>query len=169
MDTRKKKKKNRMRGSECQTFIMSRVVSKMRTFKERLQKKNQVGVSGKKFPGRGNRQWKQAEKEVLLGTSGEELEASVSAVGEGGEKRQGMKSEGNSMSGPFELDNCYGISGSSSRGNRVSGFQAVKWHDLIYILKQWLSLRDFLPRLSGNEPNWYPWGWGFDPWPRPVG
>lgn len=56
MDTRKKKKKNRMRGSECQTFIMSRVVSKMRTFKERLQKKNQVGVSGKKFPGRGNRQ-----------------------------------------------------------------------------------------------------------------
>ena len=23
--------------------------------------------------------------------------------------------------------------------------------------------------LSGNEPNWYPWGCRFDPWPRSVG
>ena len=23
--------------------------------------------------------------------------------------------------------------------------------------------------LSGNESNWYPWGFGFDPWPRSGG
>ena len=28
---------------------------------------------------------------------------------------------------------------------------------------------EFALRLSGNEPDWYPWGCGFDPWPPSVG
>ena len=30
-------------------------------------------------------------------------------------------------------------------------------------------LREFPSRLSGNEPDWYPRGRGFDPWSRAVG
>ena len=29
--------------------------------------------------------------------------------------------------------------------------------------------REFRSWLSGNEPDWYPWGHSFDPWPHSVG
>ena len=30
-------------------------------------------------------------------------------------------------------------------------------------------IQEFLVWLSSNKPDWYPWGRGFDPWPRSVG
>ena len=41
-------------------------------------------------------------------------------------------------------------------------------HTAAFVFKI-LIILEFLLWLSGNEPDWHPWGCGFDPWPLSVG
>ena len=52
--------------------------------------------------------------------------------------------------------------------NIFFSFEAC-WQLWNYLHLENISSWEFLPWHSGNESDWEPWGWGFDPWPRSVG